>query len=468
MNLPADLAGALLAAPLGVATLARLEWRAVDGEMAGGESPASTPAGVDAAVALVRSIAFAELIELLLRAETTDVGPWIGDASQCAASAYRDAEARRPIAEAVAARFRDDLQQSLDRSAQQFWTTAIDPSRARRGAGDAGTLRLGDFDDAYGAGQFTFGGLWTVTDPPVVLHEALVEVWEMYPGPVVRWHLPVRPKARVFEIHRPDDWVRLVTAYPAPAVPGQEEWELPGPNQSPMLLPELDSSRTEPTGVSESPPEPTAASESPMLLGESNASRSEPTRVGESSPGPIGPAPHLAHPPPPPSGSGRVTTVYEADTDGGWFRYSPSAEPTSLAAGWWAPHPEGSLRPMPVELFEVPGQNAARMAIRRHLVPDWASVARDWDGVHLSWAGLVTTEGFVSDLPDGDVAMLRYWFTERTLWLTDVFGEPEPLGAAEIEAELSNGATRPGALDLRTDTAAHERERRRLDRFLGR
>lgn len=402
VNLPADLAEALLAAPLGVATLARLEWRAVDGEMAGSEAPASTPRGVDAAVSLVGSMTFGELIELVLWAETTDVGPWIGDASRCAASAYRDAEARRPIAEAVAERFGDQMDPSLDRSAQQFWTTAIDPSRAKRGAGDAGAPRLGDFDDVYGAGQFTFGGLWTVTDPPVAVHEALVDTWEMYPGPIVRWHLPVRPEARVIEIHRPDDWVRLVTAYPAPAVPGQEEWELPGPTET--------------------------------------RERSE----------------------------SASSTEYRSGTDEGWFRYSPGAERTSPANGGWALHPEGPVRSVPVQLLEVHGQNAARMSIRRHLVPDWASVARDWDGVHLSWAGLVTTEGFVSDLADGDVVMLRYWFTERTLWLNDVFGAPQPLGAADIEAQLSNGATRPGALDLRTDTAAAERERRRLDGFLGR
>jgi hypothetical protein len=444
VNLPVDLAEALLAAPLGVATLARLEWRAVDGQMAEGESPASTPAGVDAAVALVHSIAFAELIELVLWAETTDVGPWIESAPISVAAAYRHAEARRPIAEAVAERFGDQLRRPLDRSAQQWWTTAVDPSAAELRPDGAGAPRLGDFDDVYGAGQFTFGGSWTVTDPPAAVHEGLADVWEMYPGPIVRWHLPVRPDARVFEIHGPDDWVRLVTEYPTHAVPDQEGWELPGPG------------------------------ESPTLLAESNSSRSEPSSVSESPPGSTGPTLDLADAPRSPvvSGSGPVsgteTTGYELDADGGWFRYSPGAEPMWSVAGGWAPHPEGSLRSLPVELFEVPGQNAARMSIRRHLVPDWASVARDWDGVHLSWAGLVTTEGFVSDLPGGDVAMLRFWFTERTLWLTDVFAEPEPLGAAEIEAELSNGATRPGALDLRTDTAAHERERRRLDRFLGR
>ena len=47
-----------------------------------------------------------------------------------------------------------------------------------------------------------------------------------------------------------------------------------------------------------------------------------------------------------------------------------------------------------------------------------------YDGIHLSWAGFITGEGRVVDLGDGDVTMLRYWFSERTLWLGDVFGEP--------------------------------------------
>ena len=65
--------------------------------------------------------------------------------------------------------------------------------------------------------------------------------------------------------------------------------------------------------------------------------------------------------------------------------------------------------------------------MRHRLVPDWAAVAADYDGVHVSWAGFLTAEGYVSDLDGGDVTMLRYWFSERTLWLRDVFGEPIPL-----------------------------------------
>src|SRR5690606_31424987 len=79
------------------------------------------------------------------------------------------------------------------------------------------------------------------------------------------------------------------------------------------------------------------------------------------------------------------------------------------------------------ELLAVPGQRAARPVICRHLVPDWWSVAERYDGVHLSWAGLVTAEGCVTDLGGGEVALMRYWFSERAHWLADVFGEPRPL-----------------------------------------
>jgi hypothetical protein len=99
-------------------------------------------------------------------------------------------------------------------------------------------------------------------------------------------------------------------------------------------------------------------------------------------------------------------------------------------------------------LLAVDGQHGVRTA-GRQLVPDWDAVAADVDGVHLSWAGFVTAEGYVSDLDGGEVTMLRYWFSERTLWLRDVFGEPVPLGAphsdipdVEVGADVRYDASR--------------------------
>jgi hypothetical protein len=77
-------------------------------------------------------------------------------------------------------------------------------------------------------------------------------------------------------------------------------------------------------------------------------------------------------------------------------------------------------------LAQRSGGGAARTTIAGHLLPDWAAIAEDYDGVHLSWAGYLTTEGLVVDV-DTAVTMLRYWDGEQTHWLADVFGEPEPL-----------------------------------------
>ena len=92
-------------------------------------------------------------------------------------------------------------------------------------------------------------------------------------------------------------------------------------------------------------------------------------------------------------------------------------------------------------LMDVPGQRAARTSIRSHVVPDWRSVAEHYDGVHLTWAGFITADGCISDLGHGDVAMLRYWFSERTLWLSDVFGSPRPLAPPHLlDDTLSDGS----------------------------
>ena len=212
--------------------------------------------------------------------------------------------------------------------------------------------RFRSFDQVYGAGQFTWAGLWTVSHPPSEVHTDLISAWELDADPVSRWSLPVQPGARVLEIHGPQDWAMLVTTHPATGRT-HPEWELPGPNQHP----------------------------------------------------------------------GELT-----------------------------------------RLMAVPGQRAARTSILRHLVPDWASVAADYDGIHLSWAGFLTSEGLVSDLGDGDVAMLRYWFSERTHWLADVFGEPVPLDAPYFDPER----TSLDVCDVRVDAERRRQDETMLTAQLGR
>jgi hypothetical protein len=134
--------------------------------------------------------------------------------------------------------------------------------------------------------------------------------------------------------------------------------------------------------------------------------------------------------------------VWRIDQPGDWAglveTFPRFAAGTHL--GWALPGPNqhpGELS----RLSAVPGQHAASVAARPHLVPDWAAVADRYDGVHLSWAGFLTAEGFVNDLPDDGVVMLRYWGSERTLWLHDVFGDPQPTGPPS----LSGRSTTPRA-----------------------
>lgn len=299
---------ALLVSPLGVTLLAVLESGAdADGGWTGRSSATSTAETVASAVEAVGTMSFGQFVDAAVYTSVLESGPWIGSAPLNVANAYRNAEARAPIAEAILDRFGEALHAPLDRGAQQWWT---DDQLCREPV----TQRFVDYEQVYGAGQFTWAGLWTVTDPPREVHDQLVAAWEYEVGPVSRWWLPARPEARVFEVHRPDDWVRLVSEHPSEGRP-HPEWELPGVNQHPLSM-------------------------SPLLA--------------------------------------------------------------------------------------IPGQRSARTSIRRHLVPDWRLVATSYDGIHLSWAGFITAEGCISDLAGGDVSMLRYWFSERTLWLADVFGEPRP------------------------------------------
>ena len=60
--------------------------------------------------------------------------------------------------------------------------------------------------------------------------------------------------------------------------------------------------------------------------------------------------------------------------------------------------------------------------------------------------------------------MLRYWFSERTHWLADVFGEPEPLAAPEVDTDGSG----LDAVDPRTDLHRRSRDHRILMAQLGR
>jgi len=131
--------------------------------------------------------------------------------------------------------------------------------------------------------------------------------------------------------------------------------------------------------------------------------------------------------------------------------------------GWELPGP--NQHPADTRMLRsIQGQNAVRIAIDRHVLPDWEVVAQDFDGVHLSWAGFLTTEGFVSDLSGGGVTMLRYWGSERTLWLHDVFGTPAPLAPPTF----SNRFGMDHEIDQSQVADRREDDRRALNVLLGR
>lgn len=57
----------------------------------------------------------------------------------------------------------------------------------------------------------------------------------------------------------------------------------------------------------------------------------------------------------------------------------------------------------------------------RWILPDWRSVAEQWDGVHVSVAGYLNTAGMAVDTADGAATLLAGWDADQTLWLRDVF-----------------------------------------------
>lgn len=338
---------AILAAPAGVALLVQLEdeqrqWSAPSGPLAEAD-----PDAVAGAVRSMATTSFGTLVSGAVHAVEHFAGPWVSGAPSHVAHACRLAEQRRPIAEAIVERFGSLLAMPLDRGAQQWWHSN------HASEGYFAEARFRDFSEVYGTGQFPWAGFWTASDRPPEVHDELVSAWELSPGPISRWHMPVRPDARVWEVHSPTDWARLVLAYPKVATKAHQSWELPGPNQHRRDL---------------------------------------------------------------------------------------------------------------ADLLGVAGQRAARATVKRQLVPDWDAVAKDYDGVHLSWAGLLTTEGYVSDLPDGSVTMLRYWWSERTLWLADVFGSPVPAPAPVLSGCVSNYL---GA-DLSSDVQRRNADLEVLRALLGR
>ena len=342
-----SLAENLLRAPAGVALLGRLEVAQRD-DIPWFRCPSDSDRNaVRRAASSVSEMPYGELLEKAVYAAEFLAGPWSGQALMSLPYLYEQAEHRRQIAEALSERFHTELLRDADFGAQQRWYE--DPPDSTFLAPPCFT----NHSYVYGNGEFTWSGLWTVTEPPSEVHDALISAWDHFGRPTSRWLLPVRSDARVWSINSPEDWARLVETYPKVATRPHAGWELPGSNQHP--------------------------SDSKML---------------------------------------RSFTT----------------------------------------------QHAVRTEIALHVLPDWEGVAADFDGVHLSWAGFLTCEGYISDLPDGGVTMMRYWGSERTLWLHDVFDEPEPLAAPALTGRVGGGV----GIDASSDVERQASDRSVLERLLNR
>lgn len=334
-------------APAGVALLARLEVTQRDDIPRFGLPRDSNLDAVQRAASSIWEMPYGKLLEMAVYSAEFLAGPWSGQALLSLPYLYEQAAHRRQIAEAVSERFHAELHRDADFGAQQWWHE--DPRDSAHLAPPCFT----NYSNVYGNGEFTWSGLWTVTDPPPDVHDALTSAWDFSGRPTSRWLLPVRPDARVWNINAPEDWSRLVETYPKVATEPHAGWELPGPNQ------------------------------------------------------------------------------HRSDTQ---------------------------------MLRAVATQHAVRTEIAVHVLPDWEAVAADLDGVHLSWAGFLTSEGYISDLPNGGVTMMRYWGSERTLWLHDVFDDPEPLGAPALTGRVGGGV----GIDASSDSERQASDRSVIETLLDR
>ena len=116
----------LLAAPVGVALLDRLE-AAERGLFPSFDALSdSDPEAVGRAALAARTIPVEQLLHAVLEAADSLAGPWTGGAPDSLALAYEFAPARRPIAEAVCQRFGEPLAGAIGGS-QEYWLSRRDP-----------------------------------------------------------------------------------------------------------------------------------------------------------------------------------------------------------------------------------------------------------------------------------------------------------------------------------------------------
>ena len=109
-------------------------------------------------------------------------------------------------------------------------------------------------------------------------------------------------------------------------------------------------------------------------------------------------------------------------------------EATPHQSCWGLPDSQSALPPRH-QLFSLDNQHASIRTHDRHLVPDWTSVATEHSAVHLSWGGWILSEGYAHLDANNTVTMVRYWLSDRTFWLRDVFGDPVRLPTPDFAHE---------------------------------
>ena len=238
-----DFVDALLDAPAGVALVAHAEAEQREYVFPWDSPRDSDPAAVERAVEQVTTMSFGELLAWAVAAAELLAGPWSGSSQEELPWCYQLAPERRPIAVAISDRFEAAL-------GGPSISMANSGGSPRSPTDTSPSLCSETSRRVYGNGEFTWEGLWTVTDPPPEVHDELISAWDYISGTTSRWRLPIRPDARVWTIDRPTDWVRLVETYPKVATSPHSGWELPGPSQHRRELKKLLWPRTSTLSVS--------------------------------------------------------------------------------------------------------------------------------------------------------------------------------------------------------------------------
>jgi hypothetical protein len=123
-----------------------------------------------------------------------------------------------------------------------------------------------------------------------------------------------------------------------------------------------------------------------------------------------------------PAGLGIYTSTAAANGRGMWLAFLQIGTEASLhRRPWtvWDVRPDGDR----ATVCEIDSAAAWCDLVQAHptradglLYPDWRAIAADFDGVHMTLAAIVATQGFTFPTSSGLIAP-AYWDVETTLWL---------------------------------------------------